>query len=65
MMTLSSRDGPSDQSAWDTPKTRQCLRCQDTFHSEWAGERICAHCKSSATWRTSGLVSSGFSTNRR
>lgn len=33
------------------PKLRQCLRCQETFRSEWAGERICSRCKQSAAWR--------------
>jgi len=39
---------------WDLPKTRQCLRCQVRFESEWSGERICPRCKGSKDWR-SGL----------
>jgi Zn finger protein HypA/HybF involved in hydrogenase expression len=51
-MTNSPAAGaPSEQSVGDVPKVRQCLRCQDTFHSEWAGERICPGCKSTAAWR--------------
>ena len=42
---------PKDQPPMDVPKIRQCLRCHDTFHSEWAGERICSRCKSTAAWR--------------
>ncbi len=42
---------PSDQPPRDVPKVRQCLRCQATFDSEWAGERICSRCKSTAAWR--------------
>lgn len=33
---------------------RQCLRCQTSFDSTWAGERICRQCKSTAEWRNSG-----------
>jgi hypothetical protein len=33
-------------------KTRKCLRCRDTFDSEWAGERICPRCKSSQAWKS-------------
>ena len=42
---------PGDQPTDDAPKLRQCLKCQATFHSEWAGERICSRCKSTAAWR--------------
>jgi hypothetical protein len=51
MTNSPATDAPSDQSPWDVPKVRQCLRCQATFHSEWAGERICSHCKKTAGWR--------------
>ena len=40
-----------DQPREDAPKVRQCLRCQATFESEWAGERICSRCKGTAAWR--------------
>lgn len=30
---------------------RRCLRCGASFPSEWAGERICARCKSTTAWR--------------
>jgi hypothetical protein len=34
------------------PKVRNCLSCLRPFTSEWAGERICPKCKSSASWRS-------------
>ncbi len=33
-------------------KTRRCLVCAQPFQSEWAGERVCRKCKSTAAWRT-------------
>ena len=30
---------------------RRCLSCLSEFDSEWAGERICPHCKKKAGWR--------------
>ena len=30
---------------------RKCLRCHQTFLSEWAGERVCKACKGSSQWR--------------
>jgi hypothetical protein len=39
------------------PKTKPCLVCKAPFLSEWAGERICRRCKSSAAWR-SGVIKS-------
>ncbi len=33
-------------------KTRSCLVCRESFPSEWAGERICRKCKSTAAWRS-------------
>ena len=53
-MTMSrpTTDTTAEQPATDTPKRRQCLRCQAEFRSEWAGERICARCKSSNAWRS-------------
>ena len=35
-----------------TPKRRNCLMCNDSFQSEWAGERICKRCKSNDSWRS-------------
>jgi|GEM_PF-1773148 len=32
-------------------KTRKCLMCGETFESQWAGERVCKSCKSTAAWR--------------
>jgi hypothetical protein len=34
------------------PKRRTCLRCQTSFESGWAGERICTKCKHSSGWRS-------------
>jgi hypothetical protein len=48
----------------DDPKVRQCLRCQADFKSQWAGERICARCKSTNTWR-SGVPVRASSSNGR
>lgn len=47
------------------PKVRLCLRCRDEFESAWAGERICAHCKSSTTWRSGLPVRAGATGGRR
>lgn len=33
-------------------KVRSCLMCGEAFESAWAGERICASCKSRSRWRT-------------
>ncbi|WP_343562948.1 hypothetical protein [Kiloniella sp. b19] len=32
-------------------KKRKCLKCRETFMSEWPGERICKTCKASTAWR--------------
>jgi hypothetical protein len=32
---------------------RTCLRCEVKFTSQWAGERICARCKTTSAWRGS------------
>ena len=47
---------PSD----DVPKTRHCLRCRVAFQSEWSGQRICTHCKSSNAWRQGGPARNGM-----
>jgi hypothetical protein len=36
----------------EVPKRRKCLRCLEPFESLWAGERVCAKCKRSSTWRS-------------
>ncbi len=36
-------------------KVRKCLLCRDPFPSAWAGERVCRKCKSTSTWRSSGM----------
>jgi Zn finger protein HypA/HybF involved in hydrogenase expression len=33
-------------------KARRCLMCLEQFVSEWAGQRVCPRCKSTAAWRT-------------
>jgi hypothetical protein len=33
------------------PKSRLCLKCRAPFASGWAGERVCAKCKSTSVWR--------------
>ena len=37
-------------------KIRKCLRCQSSFHSHGAGNRICEPCKGSNEWRSGGDV---------
>lgn len=32
-------------------KLRNCLSCQNSFLSSWAGERVCPKCKGSSAWR--------------
>jgi hypothetical protein len=59
----SSDDTPLEQSANAVRKHRQCLRCRARFYSEWAGERICSHCKSTVAWRT-GVPPHSRSDNR-
>ena len=36
-------------------KMRKCLLCRESFPSSWAGERVCRKCKSTSTWRSSGM----------
>lgn len=45
-------------------RCRKCLRCATSFQSEWAGERICKRCKSTAAWRT-GTPAQAHPTSRR
>jgi len=51
MTSSPATDESSVRPASDTSKVRHCLRCNDSFSSEWAGERICSRCKKSSTWR--------------
>ncbi|MGY8992182.1 MAG: hypothetical protein ACKVHL_11425 [Rhodospirillales bacterium] len=37
-------------------KVRNCLMCQDSFMSEWSGERVCRKCKSKSEWRSSSTM---------
>jgi hypothetical protein len=32
-------------------KMRNCLKCRGKFTSEWAGNRLCKHCKNGQEWR--------------
>lgn len=51
-MTSSRRaEVPGSEAPWDVPKARECLRCKDSFESEWSGERICSRCKGTTAWR--------------
>ena len=36
-------------------KVRKGLICRESFPSAWAGERVCRKCKSTSTWRSSGM----------
>jgi hypothetical protein len=54
-----------EQLKQDDPKVRQCLRCRGAFESQWAGERICARCKSSSAWRSGLPVRASSSGGRR
>lgn len=60
-----STEVATDQPTGNLKKIRQCLRCQTTFHSDWAGERICSRCKKTAAWREGAPLNSGLSGNRR
>jgi hypothetical protein len=65
-MTYSPAIGaPIDQPTRGAPKLRQCLKCRATFHSEWAGERVCSHCKSLNAWRNGVRLRSCPSIGRR
>ena len=41
-------------------KNRQCLKCSMMFDSEWAGERICRTCKTSADYQQAGSLGAEF-----
>lgn len=53
MNDSSESDTETDEPQGDTARIRRCLKCQNEFPSEWAGERICARCKSKNAWRNS------------
>lgn len=65
MTKFSLSDLHVDQPNQDDPKVRQCLRCESAFESQWAGERICARCKSSNAWRSGIPVRASNSGGRR
>ncbi|CAN0423977.1 unnamed protein product, partial [Laminaria digitata] len=41
----------------EVSQERTCLRCSEKFPSTWAGERVCARCKSSSAWKQGSPVS--------
>ena len=43
--------GSNGAAAGVQPKTRLCLKCQSSFESAGAGERVCRKCKPSSAWR--------------
>ena len=61
MPSTPANEIPIEEPRVDVPKVRRCLRCETTFHSQWAGERICPRCKSSNTWRNGSPLGSGAS----
>ena len=61
MTTVTAKDPHGIEPTTDTAKTRKCLRCEDDFMSEWAGERICSRCKGSSAWRSGIPVRSSSS----
>lgn len=55
MIANRSRAARFDRPARAAVKYRPCLVCKTAFPSEWAGERVCARCKSTTLWRGGGL----------
>lgn len=51
MAKAQSTGSTTDQTTEPVTRSRNCLRCETSFQSEWAGERICHRCKSTAAWR--------------
>jgi hypothetical protein len=39
----------------DAPKFRKCLKCRESFESEWAGQRVCGKCKKKTHWRSGAM----------
>lgn len=50
---------PADDQPPAETTPRRCLRCQAPFESAWAGERVCAKCKTSRVWRDGVGVNMG------
>ncbi len=44
-------EAPGGRGGRDVSRDRLCLRCKDSFISEWFGERICRRCKKSSSWK--------------
>ena len=65
MTKLPATDVPGRGPVRDIAKVRKCLRCKTTFQSKWSGERICARCKSSNSWRNGMPFKPYAATNRR
>jgi len=58
-------DTPTDQPTKDANRFRDCLRCGASFHSEWAGVRICPRCKRSKAWQSGESFKPSPSRGRR
>lgn len=43
----------------DVAAERACLRCRTVFWGEGFGQRICARCKSTVSWRSAAPASGG------
>jgi len=65
MTHLPAKEEIEEEPFRGVPKLRRCLRCQVSFNSEWAGERICARCKNSNAWRSGIPVRSSNSGSGR
>ena len=55
----------SNAASDDDVRQRLCLKCRTTFSSDWAGERVCASCKSRADWRQGAAMRPHPAANRR
>jgi hypothetical protein len=55
----------TDMEPGDIVRQRKCLKCRTPFRSDWAGERVCAPCKSKADWRQGAAMRPHPASNRR
>lgn len=60
MTEVSGRAEPGVVPLKEIVKKRKCLRCLNGFLSAWSGERVCARCKSTTSWRSGAPVSSSL-----
>ncbi len=63
MKDATEETAASSKARGDAPAERACLRCCTMFWSEGFGQRICARCKTSATWKSG--ISAGDGRARR